>query len=159
MSFILFKLPKNLEFQFNFSVFGYGQKGRIILITQPAIDTPGGSTNLFLDMGKKTKPYLSPNRPSTPQEEAQTDLRPLPPPEKSKEDILLFFKLYDPEKKELRFVGRLFVKSSVKPIDILSKLNEMAGFAPDEEIELFEIEDGLQLNALSKSVSLMYLQF
>ncbi|KAL8462612.1 hypothetical protein ACS0TY_033593 [Phlomoides rotata] len=66
------KLPKNLEFQFNFSVSGYEQKDRIILIAQPFIDTPGGSTNPFLDMGKKTKPYLSPNRPSTPQEEAQT---------------------------------------------------------------------------------------
>ncbi|KAL8490827.1 hypothetical protein ACS0TY_022727 [Phlomoides rotata] len=43
-------------------------------------------------------------------------------------------------KKEIRIVGRLFVKSSGKPIDILSKLNEMAGFAPDEEeIELFEV--------------------
>uniref|UniRef100_A0A7C9CRZ2 ubiquitinyl hydrolase 1 n=1 Tax=Opuntia streptacantha TaxID=393608 RepID=A0A7C9CRZ2_OPUST len=66
------------------------------------------------------------------------DLRPIAPLAKTKEDILLFFKLYDPEKEELRYVGRLFVKSSGKPLEILSKLNEMAGFAPDEEIELFE---------------------
>lgn len=32
------------------------------------------------------------------------DLRPVPPPEKSKEDILLFFKLYDPSKEELRYL-------------------------------------------------------
>ena len=38
-----------------------------------------------------------------------------------------------------RYVGRLFVKSSGKPIEILTKLNEMAGFAPDEEIELYEV--------------------
>ncbi|CAM8884881.1 unnamed protein product [Rhodiola kirilowii] len=60
------------------------------------------------------------------------------PPEKTKEDILLFFKLYDPAKEELRYVGRLFVKSTGKPIDIIAKLNEMAGFAPDEQIELYE---------------------
>lgn len=31
------------------------------------------------------------------------------------------------------------VKSSSKPMDITGKLNEMVGFAPDEEIELFEV--------------------
>ena len=31
------------------------------------------------------------------------------------------------------------MKSSGKPIEILTKLNEMAGFAPDEEIELYEV--------------------
>ncbi|RRT65282.1 hypothetical protein BHE74_00019051 [Ensete ventricosum] len=30
------------------------------------------------------------------------DLHPVPPPQKTKEDILLFFKLYDPEKEGLR---------------------------------------------------------
>jgi len=32
------------------------------------------------------------------------DLRPLPPPKKLKDDILLFFKLYNPEKEELRYI-------------------------------------------------------
>ncbi|MCO5571925.1 hypothetical protein L7F22_025676 [Adiantum nelumboides] len=58
--------------------------------------------------------------------------------EKMRDDILLFFKLYDPEKEELRYVGRTFVKASGKPIDILDKLNEMAGFESHEEIQLFE---------------------
>lgn len=31
------------------------------------------------------------------------------------------------------------MKSSGKPIEIITRLNEMAGFAPDEEIELFEV--------------------
>ncbi|KAK3004826.1 hypothetical protein RJ639_019490, partial [Escallonia herrerae] len=66
------------------------------------------------------------------------DLRPVPPPEKTKEEILLFFKLYDPLKEELRYVGRLFVKGSGKPAEILAKLNELAGFDPGEEIEIFE---------------------
>ncbi|KAI3866545.1 hypothetical protein MKX03_014816 [Papaver bracteatum] len=62
----------------------------------------------------------------------------LPPCYKTKEDILLFFKLYDPEKEEIRYVGRLIVKGSGKPLEILKKLNEMAGFSPDEEIQLYE---------------------
>lgn len=40
----------------------------------------------------------------------------------------------------IRHVGRLFVKGNGKPMDILTKLNEMAHFAPDEEIELFEVK-------------------
>ncbi|CAL5363268.1 unnamed protein product [Camellia sinensis] len=73
------------------------------------------------------------------------DLKPILPPLKSKEEILLFFKQYDPLKEELQlffyvvsYVGWLFVKANGKPVEILTKLNELAGFAPDEEIELFE---------------------
>lgn len=98
------------------------------------------------------------------------DLRPIFPPEKTTEDILLFFKLYDPETEALRycrfsytqflaytrkyrwcyllslsyiirFLGRLFVKGSGMPSEILSKLKEMAGFAPDEEMDLYEVEN------------------
>ncbi|KAL6989163.1 CSN-associated deubiquitinating enzyme Ubp12, partial [Sarracenia purpurea var. burkii] len=113
---------------------------------------------------KRQNHTYRPNRPLTTQEEAQSvgqlrevsnkasnaelklflevehgqDLRPIPSPVKSKEDILLFFKLYDPLKEELRYVGRLFVKANGKPVEILTKLNELAGFAPDEDIELFE---------------------
>ncbi|PON82403.1 Ubiquitinyl hydrolase [Trema orientale] len=118
----------------------------------------------FWIWAKRQNHTYRPNRPLTPQEEAQSvgqlrevsnkthnaelklflevelglDLRPIAPPDKTKEDILLFFKLYDPEKKELRYVGRLFVKSTGKPVEILGKLNQMAGFAPEEEIELYE---------------------
>ncbi|KAI3952853.1 hypothetical protein MKW92_019982 [Papaver armeniacum] len=64
---------------------------------------------------------------------------PVPPPcHRTKEDILLFFKLYDAEKEEIRYVGRLIVNANGKPLEILKKLNEMAGFSPDEEIELYE---------------------
>ncbi|KAJ7975931.1 ubiquitin carboxyl-terminal hydrolase 12 [Quillaja saponaria] len=63
---------------------------------------------------------------------------PIPPTLENMEDIILFFKLYDPEKGELRYVGRLFVKRSGNPIDIIGKLNQMAGFATDEEIVLYE---------------------
>lgn len=39
----------------------------------------------------------------------------------------------------VRYVGRLFVKSTGKAAEILSKLNEMAGYAPEEEIDLYEV--------------------
>ncbi|CAI8613621.1 unnamed protein product [Vicia faba] len=66
------------------------------------------------------------------------DLCPVPLLYLEKNDILLFFKVYDFEKETLRYVGRLFVKSRSKPSDILARLNEMAGFDPDQEIELYE---------------------
>jgi len=113
---------------------------------------------------KRQNHTYRPNRPLTTHEESQTvgqlkevtnkahnaelklflevdlgpERNPLSPPERSKEDMLLFFKLYDPEKEQLRFVGRLFVKSSGKPADIVPKLNKMAGFPVDEEIDLYE---------------------
>ena len=37
------------------------------------------------------------------------------------------------------YVGRLFVKANGKPGEILGKLKEMAGYAPEEEIELYEV--------------------
>ncbi|KAL5702529.1 ubiquitinyl hydrolase 1 [Ranunculus cassubicifolius] len=58
-------------------------------------------------------------------------------PEKTVEDILLFCKLYDPKTEQVRYVGRLFVKDSGKPTEVLSKLNKMAGFADDVEIDLY----------------------
>ncbi|ONM37528.1 Ubiquitin carboxyl-terminal hydrolase 13 [Zea mays] len=63
-------------------------------------------------------------------------------PWNTKEDILLFFKLYDPEKEDLRYVGNFFVKASGKPSDIVERLNQIAGFLSDEDIELYEIDNG-----------------
>ncbi|KAI3696827.1 hypothetical protein L6452_29403 [Arctium lappa] len=136
----------------------------------------------FWIWAKRQNHTYRPNRPLTPQEETQSvgqlrdvsnknhnaelklfleieigvDLNPLPPPDKTKDDILLFFKLYDPEKEELRFVGRSFVKSFGKPIEIIPKLNEMAGFSHDEEIELYEeikFDPSVMCERLEKSVS------
>lgn len=113
---------------------------------------------------KRQNHTYRPNRPLTPLEETQsvgqlrevsnkvhnaelklfleveigTDLRPIPPPDKTKEEILLFFKHYDPEKEELRYVGRLFVKANGKPGEILGKLKELAGYAAEEEVDLYE---------------------
>ncbi|KAM3281561.1 ubiquitin C-terminal hydrolase 13 isoform X2 [Capsicum chacoense] len=66
------------------------------------------------------------------------DLGPLSPPGKVKEVILLFFKLYDPLEEKIRYVGGMFVNRSSKPLEILTKLKELAGFLPDEEIDFFE---------------------
>ncbi|GLJ15872.1 hypothetical protein SUGI_0262060 [Cryptomeria japonica] len=84
------------------------------------------------------------------------DFRVLQPPEKTKEDILVFFKLYDPEKEELRYVGRLFVKAGGKPTEIMPQLNAMAGFPPNEEIELFEeikFEPNVMCEIIEKRIS------
>ncbi|XP_056171639.1 ubiquitin C-terminal hydrolase 12-like isoform X1 [Syzygium oleosum] len=136
----------------------------------------------FWSWAKRQNHTYRPNRPLTPQEEAQPvgqlkemsnkaynaelklflevdlglDQVPVSPPEKSKEDILLFFKLYNPEKGELRYVGRLFVKSSGRPVEILPRLNEMAGFNQDEELELFEeikFEPSVMCEHLDKKAS------
>ncbi|KAK4790626.1 hypothetical protein SAY86_017930 [Trapa natans] len=131
---------------------------------------------------KRQNHTFRPNRPLTPQEEAQNvgqlreisnktynaelklflevelglDLCPISLPEKTTEDTLVFFKLYTPEKGDMRYVGKLFVKSYCKPVEILSKLNEMAGFHPDEEIELYEeikFEPHVMCERLDKRVS------
>ncbi|PIA54180.1 hypothetical protein AQUCO_00900614v1 [Aquilegia coerulea] len=128
---------------------------------------------------KRQNHTYRPNRPLTPQEETQSvgmlrevsnkahnaelklflevelgqDLLPIEPPEKTKEDILLFFKLYDPVKEELRYIGRIFVKGSGKPSEILTKLNEMAGFPSNQEIELYEFEPSVMCEHIDKKVS------
>ncbi|KAI3866554.1 hypothetical protein MKX03_014825 [Papaver bracteatum] len=86
--------------------------------------------------------------------EVGTELHPIPPPRYSpKEDILLFFKLYDAEKEEIRYAGRLFVKGNGKPFEILKKLNEMAGFSPDEEIQLYK-ELGSESTVMCKPIDM-----
>ncbi|CAI9094723.1 OLC1v1030510C1 [Oldenlandia corymbosa var. corymbosa] len=113
---------------------------------------------------KRSNRTYRPLRPLTPQEEAcavgqiregstnscnpefnlfleveyDKDLRPVPLPKISEEDILVFFKLYDPEKSELRYVGRCFVKGYGKQIEIQEKLNELAGFSTGEDIRIFD---------------------
>jgi hypothetical protein len=41
-----------------------------------------------------------------------------------------------------RYVGSFFVKASGKPSDIVERLNEIAGFPSDEDIELYEVRNG-----------------
>lgn len=83
-------------------------------------------------------------------------LTPMPLPERAKDEILLFFKLYDPVAAELRYIGRLFVRLSQKPSDIRVRVNELAGFAPSEEIAMFEevkFEPEVMCEALEKKLS------
>jgi hypothetical protein len=37
------------------------------------------------------------------------------------------------------YVGRFFVNCTGKPLEILTKLKKLAGYDPDEEIELYEV--------------------
>ncbi|KAL5711797.1 ubiquitinyl hydrolase 1 [Ranunculus cassubicifolius] len=68
------------------------------------------------------------------------DLHPIRPPRKTKEDILLFFKLYDPIKEELSYVGRMFVKSgtNIWSSNIYTKLYKLAGFSQGQEADFFK---------------------
>ncbi|KAI3932384.1 hypothetical protein MKW92_024703 [Papaver armeniacum] len=59
-------------------------------------------------------------------------------PHNTRKDILLFFKLYNPEREEIRYVGKLFVKGSAMPEDIHKKLNYMANFTSCQEIKLYK---------------------
>ncbi|KAK2377726.1 ubiquitin carboxyl-terminal hydrolase [Trifolium repens] len=70
--------------------------------------------------------------------EREPDLGPMAPFKRSNDDILLFFKLYDPEKEELRYVGKLFVNCGGKPSKVLTELNKLVGYDPGEEINLYE---------------------
>ncbi|KAG6427242.1 hypothetical protein SASPL_111484 [Salvia splendens] len=155
------KLRRSLGYQCNFNVSGYGPNAKIIHTAQTAHSHLKRKLNLALSncpsiswmptcrgfslmlgvVGQLREVSNKANNAELKlflEVAVGLDMQPLPPPEKTKEDIILFFKLYDPIKEELRYVGRLFVKGNGKPMDILKKLNEMAGFAPDEEIELFE---------------------
>ncbi|KAK8552720.1 hypothetical protein V6N12_041299 [Hibiscus sabdariffa] len=82
------------------------------------------------------------------------DFRLVTTPYNTEVDILLFFKHYDPRKKSFSsYVGRLFVKSAGKPIEILSKLNKMAGYALNEEFNLYEeikFEPSVMVNRLTR---------
>ncbi|MFS7889860.1 putative ubiquitinyl hydrolase 1 [Helianthus anomalus] len=93
---------------------------------------PVGYIRKFSDMVKNAELHLFL------EVEVGWDLQPMPLPEKTEEEIMLFFIFYDREKEELRYVGRLFVKGTGKPIDILSKLKQLAGIEQGEEIELVE---------------------
>ncbi|KAL5553895.1 hypothetical protein UlMin_041296 [Ulmus minor] len=110
---------------------------------------------------KRQNHTYRPNRPLTPFEEAlsvgrlrkvfkkadneelnlflEVQFRLSPTPlEKTKAEILLFFKLYDPEKEELRYICWWLVKGTWKPVEVLTRLKEIAGLSADEQIELFE---------------------
>lgn len=47
-----------------------------------------------------------------------------------------------------RYVGRLFVKASGRPQDILPKLRMLAGFSQEDDIELYEVSLVLRKSTL-----------
>ncbi|GLJ42235.1 hypothetical protein SUGI_0874260 [Cryptomeria japonica] len=56
----------------------------------------------------------------------------------AREVILLFFKLYDPNEKGLRYIGKQHVKQDSRPMEDLDKFKEMAGLETGEEVVLNE---------------------
>ncbi|CAL5017248.1 unnamed protein product [Urochloa decumbens] len=65
-------------------------------------------------------------------------LQPVQPLAKSDEDVMLFFKFYDAKRCTFKYIGRLTVKLSNKPVDILSRLREMAQVQEEDSLALFE---------------------
>ncbi|XP_052200260.1 ubiquitin C-terminal hydrolase 12-like [Diospyros lotus] len=93
--------------------------------------------------------------------ELGSNFQPIPPPRKIKDDILLFFKLYDPEKENLRYVGRLIVNVTGKPTEILSKVKAMAGLAPEEDVDFYEeirFEPHVMCEPIDKNFTYQYNQ-
>lgn len=120
----------------------------------------------FWVWAKRQNHTYRPNRPLTPGEELQTvgqlkeqtgktptaelklyleghpvskdNPEPVPLPERGKDDILLFFKYYNPEKQELRFVGKLFVPLSSTLAEIQADVKAMAALGKDDSVQFFE---------------------
>ncbi|GAQ80905.1 putative ubiquitin carboxyl-terminal hydrolase [Klebsormidium nitens] len=135
---------------------------------------------------KRINKTTRPNRPLTAVEEAQTvqqlkdshmkmpltelrlfleapilreDLKQLSPslPERNRGDILIFFKLYDPEKETLQYVGSLYVRLSYRPNEVMRHINRLAGFPEDQPIKLFEeikFDPNVMCEAIDKKLTL-----
>ncbi|GJN12763.1 hypothetical protein PR202_ga31071 [Eleusine coracana subsp. coracana] len=101
--------------------------------------TPVQSQRLWLWALRQNRTFR-PDRPLSAEEETLPVLHPFhvwnPT---SKEDFLVFLKLYDPRQ---AYVGTLYVKASSRPSDILGKLRALADIHEYEEIELYEIGNG-----------------
>ncbi|CAI7755295.1 unnamed protein product [Closterium sp. NIES-53] len=76
--------------------------------------------------------------------------------ERATDDILLFFKFYNPVTETLWYVGRLFVNLWQTPADVRGKINKMCGLAPTDDILLFEeikFEPSVMCEALDRTVT------
>ncbi|XP_018913775.1 ubiquitin carboxyl-terminal hydrolase 7 isoform X2 [Bemisia tabaci] len=60
------------------------------------------------------------------------------PPYNKDEDVLLFFKLYDPKLMKIFYCGHYYVPVSQKMHDLIPILNERAGFPPNTELHIYE---------------------
>eukprot|EP00898_Chlorokybus_atmophyticus_P001501 jgi/Chlat1/2351/Chrsp17S02617 len=76
---------------------------------------------------------------------------PLTLPEKGRDDILLFFKFYDPDHRELRYVGRYFAKLSYRLNDIKPIMAQAAGLVPTDDIFAYE-EIKFEPNVMCESI-------
>ncbi|KAI8081535.1 uncharacterized protein BX664DRAFT_340645 [Halteromyces radiatus] len=61
-----------------------------------------------------------------------------PLPSKVATKILVFIKLFDPFTQDVCGIGKMYVTKLAKVASIIESLNEMAGFAPDTELVLYE---------------------
>uniref|UniRef100_A0A0E0KF77 RING-type E3 ubiquitin transferase n=1 Tax=Oryza punctata TaxID=4537 RepID=A0A0E0KF77_ORYPU len=101
--------------------------------------TPVQCQRVWLWARRENKTYRI-DRPLTTEEEKLSVLHPhFQPIEINRDDALVFLKLFDPEKAQLRYLGSLYVNVSSRPSDILPKLRSLAGFCASEPIELYEV--------------------
>lgn len=55
---------------------------------------------------------------------------------KAPDEFLLFFKLYDPVKERLTYLGQFYARKAHKLPDLVPMLNKMAGFAEGTALEV-----------------------
>ncbi|XP_063897034.1 ubiquitin carboxyl-terminal hydrolase 7 isoform X4 [Helicoverpa armigera] len=53
-------------------------------------------------------------------------------------DVVLFFKFYDPKQKRIHYCGHHYLPIASKPADLIPILNKRAGFPPDTPLVLYE---------------------
>nr|XP_032519443.1 ubiquitin carboxyl-terminal hydrolase 7-like [Danaus plexippus plexippus] len=60
------------------------------------------------------------------------------PPFDKENDVVLFFKFYDPKQKRIHYCGHHYLPIASKPADLIPILNKRAGFPPDTPLNLYE---------------------
>ncbi|KPJ08208.1 Ubiquitin carboxyl-terminal hydrolase 7, partial [Papilio machaon] len=60
------------------------------------------------------------------------------PPFDKENDVVLFFKYYDPKQKRIHYCGHHYLSIASKPADLIPILNKRAGFPPDTPLVLYE---------------------
>eukprot|EP00095_Tigriopus_kingsejongensis_P009858 maker-scaffold853_size88743-snap-gene-0.13 protein:Tk09858 transcript:maker-scaffold853_size88743-snap-gene-0.13-mRNA-1 annotation:"ubiquitin carboxyl-terminal hydrolase 7" len=63
--------------------------------------------------------------------------RPLPPFDKD-QDVMLFFKYYDPEVEKIHYMGHMYVSITAKVTSMVPELIRRANLAPDTSLNLYE---------------------
>lgn len=97
------------------------------------IDVESDLDKAFFDVADNTNPYnvfLEVAPPETPS-------RPLPPFDKD-QDVMLFFKYYDPEVEKIHYMGHMYVAITAKVTSMVEELIKRANLPPNTPLALYE---------------------